>query len=334
MGHCRYSKEVSLKEARLSAWPSIVITSYTRTVHLANLLDSIAESRYARDLNIYIFLDGQGRLSDRLYIDSRSMQKAILQSFDSVFKSLHVIERPENLGSAGNADTAIENLFNKGHESLIVLEDDIEISPVFFEFIKTWHNVALHTKNAYILSGMCSFFRSKRLHLRFEGSVALTSVSSLHAYVVYKRKYIRPGFVSFSNKLHLSQVFLRLLLDAPNLLLFVVDMKYLGKTYGDVLITLRCHYLDQINIYPVNPLILPKGYDRSGENCLATDKYNEFETVSGFSKTHNHKCCEPLPSNLLRDYLRQEFGLGWKEYAHLLKRLAIITTRSARRFFS
>lgn len=310
-----------------------MITSYNRTDHLRGLLNSIAESRYARDLEINIFLDGKKSLSDKLFIDSRLEQKSIIKSFRSVFKVLNVIERSENLGSSANADKAIEGLFENGHESLLILEDDIEVSPLLFEFIKTWHNIVLHTQNAYSISGMCSFFRSKSLHSQFEGSIVISSIASLHAYVIYKKKYIRPGLISFRKKTRLLYVLLRLLRDAPVLVLFIVDMKYLHRIYGDVLITLRSYYRDQVNISPVSPMIIPKGYDATGENCRSTNKYDEFASISGYSKTNGHKSCQPLRDDLMRDYLGEEFNLKLSEYLHLLKRSMLIILRSAERVF-
>jgi glycosyltransferase involved in cell wall biosynthesis len=108
----------------------VVVFAYNRPAHLRRCLDSLAANVEAGRTNLVIYCDGPKSDLDA---------PAVLATLDEArrtngFASIEVVQRPENLGLATSIITGVtERLFHANR--IIVLEDDLVLSPFFLEFM-------------------------------------------------------------------------------------------------------------------------------------------------------------------------------------------------------
>ncbi len=124
----------------------IALFAYNRPYHTKKTLESLIKNNLASKSFIYVFIDGVKNSKD---IKKNISVKEIVKSFSSSFKSMEIIHNESNKGLADNIVEGINFIF-KQYEKIIVLEDDIEVSPVFLKFMnealdkyesekKVWH---------------------------------------------------------------------------------------------------------------------------------------------------------------------------------------------------
>ena len=108
--------------------PVIIVVAYNRPGSLKRLLDSLSRAVYSLDnVSIIISIDHKEN-------DSRSLEVvAIANSFEWKFGHKTVLLRESNLGLRKHILECGDMLLNK-FESAIVLEDDLFVSPYFYEY--------------------------------------------------------------------------------------------------------------------------------------------------------------------------------------------------------
>lgn len=115
----------------------VALFVYNRLDNTRRTLNALMQNTLAAETEVYVFSDG-GRDEHswvavnevRAYL--RSVQKAVEQ--DHRFKSLFLVERPENFYLERNITEGIAEVFTK-HDTIVVLEDDIVTSPYFLQYI-------------------------------------------------------------------------------------------------------------------------------------------------------------------------------------------------------
>ena len=100
----------------------IVIAAFNRDQTLVRLLSSLAQSHYSEPVTLIISIDGGGPES----------VKTVARDFDWKFGAKEVIEHPENMGLRDHI-LACGSLAKK-YDGIILLEDDLYVSPWFYEY--------------------------------------------------------------------------------------------------------------------------------------------------------------------------------------------------------
>jgi hypothetical protein len=108
----------------------VAIFAYNRPAHLKNLLESLNSNRFANMTSVTVFLDGPRNDFDR----DRQLEILELLNSDFSFKSLHTIISPENKGLAKSVRLGVNQMLDENLR-VIVLEDDLLLSPSFLEFM-------------------------------------------------------------------------------------------------------------------------------------------------------------------------------------------------------
>lgn len=108
----------------------LAIFAFRRPDHLRGLLASVAACRRLEECTITIFCDGP-RGSDAA--EAVDAARAVAHGWAATHGA-EVIERPENLGLACSIVTAVSALVN-AHGRVIVVEDDMTLSPDFLDFM-------------------------------------------------------------------------------------------------------------------------------------------------------------------------------------------------------
>src|SRR5690606_37001525 len=104
----------------------IALFAYQRLESLHRTLESLRRNELANESELYVFSDG-AKSDDEVAIVQSVREK--LYAIKG-FRKVHLVERPENFGLARNIIDGVSSVLNQ-HESVIVLEDDIETSPGF-----------------------------------------------------------------------------------------------------------------------------------------------------------------------------------------------------------
>lgn len=101
---------------------AIVIPCYNRVDTLALLLKSLSKAKYDRDVELIFSVDYSG--SDTVY--------NFVSNFEWKFGKKTIIKHNENIGLRKNI-ISCGDLTSK-HDAVIVLEDDLYVSPMFYEY--------------------------------------------------------------------------------------------------------------------------------------------------------------------------------------------------------
>ena len=108
----------------------VAMFAYRRAGHLRRALASLAANPPARDTDLFLFCDGaKGRRDAAQVAAVRAVARAA-----SGFRSLTVVERERNLGLARSLIAGITELLERS-ERVIVVEDDLVLSPYFLGFM-------------------------------------------------------------------------------------------------------------------------------------------------------------------------------------------------------
>lgn len=114
----------------------IALFVYNRPAHTKATLDSLFRCEGSLESELYIFCDGAKGLEDEAAVNE---VRTLVRSKDWC-KSVHVIERAENLGLAESIINGVTKIVDR-YGRVIVLEDDLILSSQFLNFM----NDALET---------------------------------------------------------------------------------------------------------------------------------------------------------------------------------------------
>jgi len=104
-------------------FPQILVIAYNRPKSLKRLLDSIALAKYAdTNVGLIITIDGEGNKE----------VKSIADLFEWKYGTKEIIVQSQRLGLKKHILTACDNAALKGE--FIVLEDDLSVSPFFYQY--------------------------------------------------------------------------------------------------------------------------------------------------------------------------------------------------------
>tara|TARA_X000000950_G_scaffold286663_1_gene396256 strand:+ start:4456 stop:5376 length:921 start_codon:yes stop_codon:yes gene_type:complete len=108
----------------------VIIFAYNRFNLLKNTISHLKKNLRATDTNIFIFIDGPKNVNDTIQIDKINKYLLTLNGF----KTIKILNNKINLGLKKSILDGINYIFKK-YEKIIVLEDDIQTSKYFLEFI-------------------------------------------------------------------------------------------------------------------------------------------------------------------------------------------------------
>ena len=108
----------------------IALFAYGRLDHLRQTVTSLLANVSCRYTQLYVFCDGPKRPQDKSKTDA---VRAYVDSING-FASICRVYRNQNIGLAGSIIAGVSQVVEQ-HGSVIVLEDDLVVSPHFLEFM-------------------------------------------------------------------------------------------------------------------------------------------------------------------------------------------------------
>lgn len=126
----------------------IVLFVYNRPEHTSKAIKALSENELAKDSVLYIYSDGPknsaGALEDQAIIRTRESIKNL-----SGFKKVHIKISETNKGLANSIIAGVSDVLD-AHDKIIVLEDDIIVSPYFLTYMND--ALSLYEKREEVIS--------------------------------------------------------------------------------------------------------------------------------------------------------------------------------------
>ncbi len=111
----------------------VVLFVYNRYSHTLKCIETLRKNDLAGQIRLIVFSDGAKDEYDNQETLKVHKIRELLRSLEG-FAEVKVIERPVNFGLARNIIDGVSSVLRE-HESVIVLEDDIETSPGFLRYM-------------------------------------------------------------------------------------------------------------------------------------------------------------------------------------------------------
>ena len=114
----------------------IIIFAYNRPVHLQKTITWLKQNELAKESTLYVFCDGPKPDSslEQLAKVEAARQVAHQEACVPAFKEVHFIERDSNYGLGTSIISGVTEIINL-HGKCIVLEDDLQTSPFFLDYM-------------------------------------------------------------------------------------------------------------------------------------------------------------------------------------------------------
>jgi hypothetical protein len=255
----------------------IALFTYCRADHTRMAIESLVQNREASESDLYIFSDGPKTEEKREAVEeNRKYINEVKTNFNgNGFKSVTIIEREKNLGLANSLIAGITEVVNK-YGRVIVVEDDLILSPYFLQFM----NEALEKyKDEDKVSAVSAF---------------LNPIDCKTPDTFFLRYFACWGWATWKRGWDLMN------LDTKDLLKKIrwkkndFDMGGWGGFYG----MLYCQKVGLVDswavrfyassflankliLYPGQTLTLQNGMDNSGTHCIIKDtKYSSMQLTS------------------------------------------------------
>ncbi|MDD4097763.1 MAG: glycosyl transferase [Lentisphaeria bacterium] len=260
-----------MSELNSNEYSPVIIPTLCRYEHFRTCLESLRRCTHAEKTDIYIGLDYPAKESHwEGYRKIDDYLKTV-----SGFRKLVVFRREVNYGSGRNVDE-LRQVVLEHNESYIYMEDDIEVSPNFLDFI---HKGLLKFQHDSSVLAVCGFsyhndfpcgesnYYRQRVGYSAWG-VGMTRET--HQQMISRmtrwysiRKLLNP--LSLWKVIHLSWgAFLFLMMHAIN-----------PKLRSDYVLSNYMLFEKMDTIMPAISLVRNNGFDGSGEHCTVVEEYRK-----------------------------------------------------------
>jgi len=254
----------------------VVLFVYNRPLHTEQALRSLQKNALAKETVLYVFADGpkeHATAEDKKNIrETRTLFKEL-----SGFKHVIVFEKEKNQGLAASVVAGVTEIVNK-HGQVIVLEDDLLVSPHFLDFMNRGLYLYQDSPNVYSVTGF------------------MFPVGGVEAKTVLLPYISTWGWATWKSKWEIFDTHMpdkAMIKHNPFLLsrFNLADYNYAGmldlgnkswgiKWYFSVFIR------NGLSVFPTQTLVNNIGFDGSGENCVAEDSDTSFPLSEQIMVSH------------------------------------------------
>jgi hypothetical protein len=123
---------VSLSEFNSTMLAPIVLFVYDRPLHLSRLIDSLKKNKLAKGSELIIYSDGPK--NKHAFARVNRVRELIAEI--NGFKKVSIVNREINLGLSSSIISGVTEILEQ-YQRIIVLEDDLVVSPFFLEFMNS-----------------------------------------------------------------------------------------------------------------------------------------------------------------------------------------------------
>ena len=248
----------------------IVIFTYNRLDHLYTLINSLEQNELFKKSKILVFSDGPKNEIDKEKIEKiRIYLKKKLISNNS-----EIVERANNFGLSKNVITGINQTFND-YDQAIILEDDLEVSPFFLNYMNDALNLYANSENVASISGYMYPINSKS----FSNDYFFLSLIESWGWGTWKRAWNNFEIDNVKLKKEINE---RKLVSKFNFSSGISYYKMLNDNINGLneswaIRWYASTFLKNMNtLFPSKSFVKNIGIDNSGENCNYTTVYDSL----------------------------------------------------------
>ena len=242
----------------------LALFAYNRPTHTERVVASLLKNRLASETELFVYSDGPRRPEDAPLVDR---VRKILHSITG-FKSVQIIEQGRNLGLANSVISGVSEVVQR-YGKVIVVEDDLLLSPNFLTFMNTVLDFYSPFEKVYSVTGFSYP----------AGAIHIPKDYSYDVYLSYR--CMSWGWATWIDrwqtvdwKVTSFEPFLR---DRKSQKLFnqggedlsdMLKLQMIGKIDSWAIRWCYAHFQNQaFCLYPVRSLVSNLGFDRSGTHC-------------------------------------------------------------------
>jgi hypothetical protein len=177
----------------------IALFVYNRPTHTERTLSALSKNERSSEHIIYIFVDGLAKEEDSAKQDAVML---VLAKYDSHFKQIDIIKRPQNLGVDDSIFIGVSHVLSL-HDKVIVLEDDIVTAKGFLTYMN--HYLSTYQNDDSIYS-ICGF--SFPLNISDFAVVKTLGVTGIWGWATWSRAWSgfeRDGSLYYEKLMDMSQ---------------------------------------------------------------------------------------------------------------------------------
>ena len=133
----------------------IIVFCYNRPAHLRKTMNWLRANKHAEESPLYVFCDGPKVNATDEQLQKIAAARAVVDELAIVpaFKEVNIVRRDENLGLGTSIITGVTEVINK-HGKAIILEDDLETSPLFLDYMNKCLDHYEARKSVFSISGL------------------------------------------------------------------------------------------------------------------------------------------------------------------------------------
>jgi len=238
----------------------VALFVYNRPSHTRVLLDSLLANSESENSDLFIFSDAAKNRSQLELVDD--VRKII--SDVKGFKSITIIKQEKNLGLAKSVIGGVTQLCNE-HGRVIVLEDDLVLSPHFLNYMNTALDLYKDEENVMQISG-----HMFPVSLNIDEDVVFLPFISTWGWATWKHSWDKfdPDMKGY-NKLKVNKTLRKKFnLDGSYPYFKMLENQKRGKvdSWG-IRWNLTVFENSGLVLYPVVTLVDNAGFDGSGTHC-------------------------------------------------------------------
>jgi hypothetical protein len=271
---------------------AITLFAYNRPIHTKKTVASLFECKEAASFDLIVFCDGPKDDSSQIQVDA---VHTFLNSITG-FKSVKIIKSQVNKGLAGSIISGVTKVLND-YESIIVLEDDMIVSPHFLSYmndgLKKYQNddrvISIHGYVYPVADELPETFFLKGADCwgwaTWRRGWELFNPDGHSLFDKIKRSKLTKQF-NFNNSFN----YMNMLCDQINGL----NDSWAIRWYASAFLA------NKLTLYPGKSFVHNIGFDSSGTHCHSTSRfdvllnnsYSGLETINVVESTQAHKSFE------------------------------------------
>ena len=245
----------------VKSYAPIVLFTYNRPVHLRNTVESVLQNDLACKSTLFVYSDGPKDNIDSVVkvAEVRKYIKTI-----SGFKRIVIVESEKNKGLASSVIAGVTDVVNR-YGKVIVIEDDLEISPDFLRFM----NEALDVyKNEPIVMQVSGHMFDVKIKAPTD-AIFLPFITSW-GWATWKRAWdhFDPSMSGYEKIENDSKLKSRFNLDGAYNYFNMLERQLHGKIDSWAIRWYLSVFLKNgFTLFPIRSLVHNSGFDGSGTHC-------------------------------------------------------------------
>jgi hypothetical protein len=270
----------------------IIIFTYNRLDHLNTLIRSLKKNVLFEKSKVFVFSDGP-----KNEIDKKKIEKIrVYLKKRLISKNCEIIERSGNYGLSKNIIDGINHTFKK-YDKVIILEDDLEVSPFFLNYMNDALDLYANSKNVSSISGYMYPIEPTK----FSSNYFFLKIIESWGWGTWKRAWnnFEKDSLRLKNKIDKKKLvnqfnfgsgisYYKMLDDNINGLNDSWAVRWYASTFLKNMYTL----------FPSKSFVKNIGIDNSGENCNYTTVYDSSINLE-YNKLEKNNISELFSDRLL-----------------------------------